>query len=453
MRPGLNIALWSSVVLGLSGHALAGGMVLPVRGVRALERAGALIAGADDADALWLDPAGLAHVHGAGTKAFLFDVAYLYHDVTIEPVDTTGAAQAALSNQQPGRAPIPTLAAALALDDRLTIAGGITAPYAALHRYPGDGGQRFASVELAEATYALVTFGAALRISDSLRVGATLQNLVSSIRWSVVTSLCPGTAMCAPDDRTFDALMTVEQRDYISPTGSLGVQYDIARIATLGLAVQGPARVAGDGTLTFQLPASTMFDDAMVTGSDASLGFTLPSIIRAGVEVRPADGLRVEAALAAELWSMHDDISIAPDRMRIEGVQGINAYDVHAMTIARDYKTSFAPALGVEWIGAQAMLGAGISYETAAAPLAHVSPLTVDAGKLLVGLGGGYAADGWQLGGALGYVAVDDVELAVGQARVIQLQPLRDAPAAVIANAGTYRSSYIVAGIRAARRF
>jgi len=60
-----------AAVLLPPARAAAGGMVLPVRGVRTLERGGAFVAGADDADALWLDPAGLAHVHGKGTKAFL----------------------------------------------------------------------------------------------------------------------------------------------------------------------------------------------------------------------------------------------------------------------------------------------------------------------------------------------------------------------------------------------
>jgi len=36
---------------------------------------------------------------------------------------------------------------------------------------------------------------------------------------------------------------------------------------------------------------------------------------------------------------------------------------------------------------------------------------------------------------------------------VIQLQPLRDRVAPVRANAGSYRSSYFVAGLRMARRF
>src|ERR1051325_11893989 len=77
-------------VLGAPGDAAAGSMMLPVRGVRTVERAGALIAGADDADALWLDPAGLAHLAGDGKSQLLFDVSYVAQDVDQARDDTGG---------------------------------------------------------------------------------------------------------------------------------------------------------------------------------------------------------------------------------------------------------------------------------------------------------------------------------------------------------------------------
>lgn len=442
-----------AVLVGLAGPATGGGMVLPVRGVRALQRAGALVAGAADADALWLDPAGLAHVHGAGTRSFLFDVAYVYQPVDYAPTDAAGIDLQPVTNQQPGRTPIPTLAAAIALDDRFTIAAGITAPYAGLHRYPATGGQRYASVSLAEASFAVVTLGLAYRVTDSLRVGATVQNVVSSIKSEIVVSACVDASSCATTDASYDAAMTIEQTDRISPTGSIGMQLDLGRFATLGVAVQGPARIAGSGTLTLAMPAAAMFENATVTGDRATLGFTLPPVIRAGIELHPISWLRVEAAIAAELWSLHDDITITPDRIRVENVAGINAYDVHAMTIPRDYQTSLAPALGVELTGGGAMFGAGVAYETAAAPAGRVSVLTIDSSKLLFGIGAGYAHEGWQIGAAFGYVAVDDVELSGGEPRVVQLQPLASQPSTVIVNGGTYSTSYVVAGIRAARLF
>src|SRR5690349_8414726 len=77
------------VVIGVA-PAAAGGMELPIRGVRALERGGAFVAGADDADALWLDPAGLAHLAGDGKRALVFDAAYAYQTVDHTRVDAMG---------------------------------------------------------------------------------------------------------------------------------------------------------------------------------------------------------------------------------------------------------------------------------------------------------------------------------------------------------------------------
>jgi hypothetical protein len=51
-------------------------------GARLLARGGAFVAGADDADALWLDPAGLAHLRGNNKRALLFDAAFVYRPWT-----------------------------------------------------------------------------------------------------------------------------------------------------------------------------------------------------------------------------------------------------------------------------------------------------------------------------------------------------------------------------------
>jgi long-subunit fatty acid transport protein len=126
---------------------------------------------------------------------------------------------------------------------------------------------------------------------------------------------------------------------------------------------------------------------------------------------------------------------------------------VAAMTIPRHYQTSYAPAIGVEYRTGAMMLGAGYSYETAAAPPGTVSVLTVDAAKHIMGLGGGYDAEGWQIGAAVGFAKLADVDVPVTDAQVTQLQPLRDSPAAVAVNAGHYTSSYVLAGLRFARRF
>lgn len=437
-------------VLCAASTAAAGGMVLPLRGVRTLERGGAFIAGADDADALWLDPAGLAHLAGNHKQALLFDVAYVYQTVDYTPVDAAGNPQLPARNLQPGQ-PIPSIAGAIGIGDRLVIAGGLGAPYNAFHRYDAGGAQRYASVSLANSAFVVVTAGIAYKVDDRLRVGATVQDFVSRIDSTIVVSGCPAATTCAAQDAGFDGSIAIQQNDYLSPSGSIGVQYDFTDVLTGGLAIQAPVRVSQTGKLTFTLPPSNVFQGAMVTGDRGSIAFTLPAAIRAGVEWRPGD-LRIEAALDVELWSMHDGIAITPENIHVVNAAG-GPFTLAAMRIPRSYHNTFAPSLGIEWHGPKVMLGAGYSYETAAAPAGDVSVLTVDSAKHLVGLGGGYEDAGWQIGAAFGLVALADVDVTPAEARVPQLAPIHDAPTGVTVNAGSYRSREFVGGLRFARRW
>jgi len=420
--------------------------VLPVRGVRSLARGGAFVAGADDADALWQNPAGLAHAAGDGNQALLFDLALVY-----QPVEYTAEDGTTATNEQPSQ-PLPTIAGSLGIGERLVIAGGITAPYAALHRYPKASAARFASVSWTGSTFVVATVGVAYRVTDQLRVGATLQNFFSKLQWSIVMSGCPPTATCDADDRSLDMPVDIEQTDFLSPSGSVGVQFDASPYATLGLAIQAPMRVAGQGTLTAKLPTSLIFDGGRITGDDVAVSYTLPPTIRAGVEAHPSTGLRVEAALDVELWSLHDEIAIDTTDIAIENVAG-GPYAFGDMTIARDYKTSFSPSLGVEYHGPSFVVGGGYAYESAAAPTSTVSPLTVDTAKHLFAVGGGYEDAGWQIGGAIAYVTAADVEVTTGDAKVDRLAPVRGAPVGTRVNAGSYTTSFVVAGLRFARRW
>jgi long-chain fatty acid transport protein len=449
-RRSLRFTIVLAAHLLASSVAAAGGLLLPVHSVRTLARGGAFVAGADDPEALWLDPAGLAHLAGDGNRALLFDAAFVYQTVSYAQRDAAGDLAAPVENQQPGQL-VPTIAGALAIGDRLVIAGGLASPYAGVHRYAPDGAQRFASIDNAGSRFAVVTAGLAYRVSSRLRVGATLQNVVSQLATRVAVSGCPGTMTCAPEDRSFDAVLAIEQDDFVSPTGSVGVQYDALETLTLGLALQGPARVEATGRLAVELPSSPAFDQASVRGDRARLAFTLPAVVRAGVEWRPGRW-RIEAALTTELWSMHDEVVLEPIDVVVDDAPG-GPYALAAMTIPRAYRTSLAPAFAIEWHGPGVLLGAGYAYETAAAPASHVSVLAIDAGKHVIGLGGGYDADGWQIGVALGIAILERVDVGVDVARVPQLAPLAEGASERAVNAGRYDSRFLLAGLRFARRW
>lgn len=417
--------------------ARAGGSLLPVQGVRSLERAGALVAGAEDADSLWLNPAGLANLAGDGKRALLFDAAYVYQTVDVTALDGTTA-----SNLQPGHG-IPTLAGALGIGDRLVIAGGMTAPYDAVHRYATD--------DTTGSMTFVISAGAAYAVNDALRVGLTLQDHVTRLSHRISTTGCT-TATCDPADASLAMQLDIAQTDYVAPAASVGLDYVPSPTIRLGVMAQSPVRISSSGRLTVHLPTATMFSAAKVTGDSVELAYTLPPILRAGVELRPRADLRVEAALDVELWSIPDEITIAPDRVQIEDVAG-GPYPLHELSIARHGKTSFAPSIAVEWHPRYLMFGAGYAYETAALPAGDVAPLAVDSTKHILGIGGGYEDAGWQIGAAVGVAILADVDVTAADAAVYQLAPLREPTTTVPVNAGRYHSRYIAAGLRAARRF
>ena len=424
--------------------AHAGGLVLPERGVRELSQAGALVAGADDPAALWDDPAGLAHLAGDGHRALLFDVALVYQDVDYTAPGTAGA----LSNHQPG-SPIPTIAGALGVGDDLVIAGGIAAPYAPSHSFDAGGPERYASTELAASSFVMVTAGAAYRVSPRLRVGATVMDVVSTITAKMTLWDCPGARACTPGDASFDAPSEIDQTDYVSPSGAVGVQWDATDTLVVGATLAAPIRISGTGTLKTQPPSSTALMGGKLTGDQASLRFWLPPSARAGVSWHDRT-TRVEAAVDVELWSIHDEVEIVPSGVRIDQ-SAAGSFAFAPMVIPRSYKTSVAVSVGGEQRVGDGVIGAGVGLETAAAPANDVSVLTVDAPKLLIGLGGAYAAGGWRIGASIGYAHLADVDVTAGTAPV--LQPIRTAPPFIAANDGSYRSFYLLGGLRAARDF
>ena len=444
MRTVLAVAL-------LAGTAHAGGMVLPVRGVHSLERGGAIVAGSEDADALFDNPAGLAHLdHG---WELLVDGAFVKQAVDYTRIDSGGNQLAPVSNQYPGIVS-PTVALAYALNDRLVVSGGFGAPYAGLHRYPVDGPQRYASASLAESLFVTVAAGIAYKVSPTLRVGGTVQDVISKLESRVTLSGCPGQTVCAPEDPEFDADTKLSQLGLFAPSASAGVQWDAHPLVTLGAMAQAPARISNaTGTLETKLPSSSFFDGASVHGDQASLELTLPAQLRFGAELHPDPHVRIEAALDIELWSMHDAITIVPRGVTIENQAGVGTYTLGTVSIPRNYNNSYAPSLGGEYHGDGWQVGAGYSYETAAAPKGYVSVLTVDSAKHLFGFGGGVDLLGWTVGAAVGYVKLTDVDLALADAKVPQLTPIRDQPSTIPINAGDYRSHYVLGGLRVAHRF
>jgi long-chain fatty acid transport protein len=456
-----------ALVATTAGPAAAGGMVLPTRGVRPTARGGAFVAGADDLGAFWFNPAGLAHLadaqEGDGDHApkdsFLFDAAWVSQSVDYTRIDSGYNVQPRVSNKAPG-IPIPSIAYGHKLSDRLVIGGGLWAPYAGLTKFDTTGPQRYSSIDLSESALFIVAAGVGFKLTDKVRVGATVQNMSFLLSSSVMFAGCPGQTVCAPEDPEFDAQTKVTENAWFVPSASAGAQIDLHPRVTLGVSFQAPYKVSGSGKVQTVLPSSGFYNGASVEGDRADVSFTLPASVRAGLEARPGHW-RLEAAIDYELWSEHKEMTIEPKNVSIVGAPGVGTYELGPESIPRNYKNSFAASFGVEGqILADLPLRvlAGYAYETAAAPDAYLSTLTVDGKKNLFALGANYTFGKWRLDVMASFTKMSDrtVDPSVGVAP--QLTPLRDNAQPsdqlpVYVNWGTYKSSWLAAGLGLSSRF
>ena len=446
----LRLALALALVAAPVADAWAGGMYLPTRGVRPTARGGAFVAGADDLSATWFNPAGLGHLSGGSV---LIDATFVNQAIEYDRIDSGGNAQPTVDNQAPGL-PIPSIGYARSLADAAVLAVGVWAPFAGRAKFDDDGPQRYSSVDLSRSLIATLGAGVALRLGPKLRIGATIQNHVTSLQTEIVLSGCPGQTTCSPEDPEFDSLNRVDQDDFFNPSGSVGIQYDAAKQVTLGASFQLPVWFRGTGTLHTRLPASGFFDGASVEGDRADISFNLPAEIRAGVEYRFGNW-RAELATTVQLWSQHEEMRIEPKNVRIVDAPGVGTYELGSMSIPRHFEDTYAAHLGLEGQLGKLTVRGGYAYETGAAPDEYLSVLTVDGNKHLFAGGAGYRTKVWTFDAVVGYAVMSARHVEAGEGLAPQLNPIRDTsamPLTTFVNDGDYRSHWLMIGLGAQRR-
>src|SRR5947209_7885300 len=157
-------------------------MFLPARGARPLGRAGSYVAGADDLEAVYYNPAGIA---GTGHGSVLLDAGLVLQGVEYDRVDSGNNAR--MPVEKPvgsGILPIPFLGVSWRperLGNRLTFAFAAWAPYTGIPSYPDDGPQRYSLISLGGTSALVAELAVSLRITPYLYVGAGFQNMVFSV--------------------------------------------------------------------------------------------------------------------------------------------------------------------------------------------------------------------------------------------------------------------------------
>ena len=430
------------------------------------------MAGADDLGAMWYNPAGVADAQGT----FFMDASFMLFGADFQRrTQVAGDGGALQTYDYPsvhGDGPplaIPTIGIAFPVgaERRFTWGIGAYAPYAPLLRWPETiqdtngntqpSPSRYGLISLEGSLLAILDLFAAYKITDELRIGAGLQVLTGVFQNTVDLAANPN-LLGAPQDPNYDAL-TRTRATIFTPSANFGVTWIPHKLVRFGLSGQLPFWVDAPASVRVRLPNAAAFDNGSQSGEDASVKFRLPAHIRAGVEVRPIDPLRVELAWEHQFWSLHDTIDITPHAIQLNGVTGFpSPYYIPTISIQRHFQDCDSIRLGGEYTIAasestKVHVRLGFSYETSAVPKAYESPLTVDGDKLMFAGGLGLTINRTRLDATFAYVMMNDVDVNPSQAALSAIQPVSGYPTAGgppyvnTVNGGHYSAAAPIIGI------
>jgi long-chain fatty acid transport protein len=425
-------------------------MFLPVRGARALGRAGAFTAGVDDGSAIYYNPAGLVDIDGI---SLLADGALDFQRVSYTRVDSGGVMQKPVDGSM-NLLPIPTLAVTWK-PRRLrwfTLGVGVWVPYLGINSWPQDGPQRYSNISLNGSLLATLEVAAGFRVLEWLWLGVGLQNMFLHFHSQVDLSACSGLS-CAPEMPSFDAPTEVNSNSWFTPSANVGAIIALPKFRG-GVNLQLPYWVRSTGDVHSRLPSDPMFDRSTVNGNAIAVNFNLPLSVRVGIEVRPIERLRLEADFDYEAWSMQDKLLIVPAKgaVFISGVPAVGNYYLKPMTVERSLNDTFAVHIGgeVEALRRRLWVRAGWILDTNATPDQTASVLIPDALRNLICFGLGVQV--WKARVDLGYSHVFYNDRNVTDSRSFLLIPIQPAPAIPVGN-GRYSIAADVIALGVDARF
>ena len=354
------------LVLGASA-AHAGGLGRPnIISARGAGMGGAWTAWADDASAVYFNPAALDDADqqvDVGAEVVVGPRSY----TPVADDGTRGAAQKATVV-----APVPSAGVVGRFDyddrpSRFTLGAGVWNTFGGQISWPKTGEPAFDSTQDAVIE---ADAGAALRISDKLAIGATLR--LGLGLFSVDSTMDP-----------FDAHLSATGVGVSTAWGALVRPTPNVRI---GIAWRAPLRITteGNGTVTFTTtptPQSVRHDQVWPQQASLGLGW------------RAAPRVRLAAQVDWTEWSQVKDIAV-----RFPASPGMD------QVYREDWKDGWTVRGGGEYAWQTVAVRGGAYFDNNVVPDRSLERQYLDTNKIGLSAGASVRAAGWRLDGALDWV-------------------------------------------------
>ena len=442
--------------------AIGAGLEISQHGARALGRAGAFVAGADDPSGIWYNPATIGGLVGVQVLA---DAALILYQGSYTRVDSGGNLLPTVSSQ--GLVvPIPMVALSLPVwRNRLYVGAAVTSPYSPYINYPTpsyrscqpgqsrncldtahtDAPQRYSVISNEGTKIVELSLAVCAKLVSNLYLGVSLQNLFVTYDTLSSISTYNGALSGGPENPEYDVLNQKKLQAMFNPSAKIGVLWSPHSSVRLGAAYQLPYWIRGNATINARLPASPLYERSSIEGNQAKVGFNLPMSVRAGVEWIALRGLRLELDFEWAKWSDTRAITAEPQDMYINNLPSIDRYRVAALEVPLRFQDSYAGRFGAEYYFSRLplVLRGGYMFERGAVENKYASALSLDNDKHVVTIGAGYTLWGVRVDVAVARSFSPTRVVDYRESQSYQVNPINQSGAPAVGG-GTYQADFTI---------
>jgi long-chain fatty acid transport protein len=449
--------------------AFAGGYFIGPIGGKAIGRAGAFTAKANDLSAAFYNPAGFAHL---GSTTLQLDNKFAYNDISFqrEPflnADATVTTFSKVENTNKFQPLDPLLGIGTTFglrDFAFAFVAYANSGISSL-QFPADGAQRYMMIER-DAMFINYTANIAWKPISDFAIGVSAQAIVvPSLTYKLAINGEPGSFLSdpRPDQNEGDLISTIEATDMFTFNAIVGAWYRVSSSFELGLSGQVvPSKIEAEGPINLKFvdlaaaaqdagtpaltdPFTYRESDPTKDANDITLTLPLPLTARLGGRYisRRADGTEafdVELDVSYETWSSVDKLTM--DSRGLVGNVTVSQFDVGVINVDKQWQDVFGVSLGGDFNVVPAFLDlrAGAYYETAVSKPDYANVDFVTGQQIGGTLGSTFSFGNLQLSLAYEYRFQPTQKTTIAQGKVRQISPLQPDNTLVV-NAGSYDAS------------
>lgn len=383
-------------LLGMSivAPANAGGLFVPLGGVVNTGRAGAGVVSTRDPNAVAYNPALIALNEG---HQILVDATWAMLNLEfsrapqIEPNGSTTTYKT-VKNEAPGILIPQVLFTTDFGTDQFGLGVGIFPPNAAPARFPKDGAQRYAIIDMSNTIAFTTEIAFAWRPHPRFAIGAGIQNVTFIFRGTGISTTYFG-VLADQEDPDMDSMITINASDYFTPSANFGVWAEPVDGFELGASFQlFSDHASSGGRFKAALPNHYVYEHSRLEGNKMDIQLSLPWSVKFGVRYRHGSVFDIELDAWYTGWSRQDKISIYPHDAWLRDNALVDDVKVGTFEIPRNMKDTWGLALGGDWniLPDELTVRAGFLYESGAAHDADYSTFLYDNDKFAGTLGLSY---------------------------------------------------------------